>query len=634
MLTIGLNRAVALLAEPTSGAAARPQLLRELGAASRRRRGRRSIAAATAPMSAMTASSPSLPRGADPESFSLDEALPLLAARRAARKGRERPQARQSAPRQSAAKPAATAERATAAAKTPARPARKATAKAAAKRRDAGAKKAAGDKPGAAAPPRSRARARSRARWRARAGRAWDRQVRRSKASARPSCPRGRARRLHPREPIRRSASARSPAPSRVAPGDRPALRDMLRADRALGAVTRAANRRLVAGAAAARGDRRRARRQRRGRRPAGPPGRLAGTGAGADLAPRSRPGPSEPTVGERAAARLVPLETGEIEARIIRRLDSAGERVVGVFQQAREGGRVMPADRRNRNRISRRGSATAGGAADGELVVAEELPAAPARLAAGAHRRAAGPAVAIPARSACLAIAAFDIPTEFPAAALAEAEAALPVEPGRPRRSARDRRWSRSTAATPAISTTRCGPSRIPTRPIAGGWHLVVAIADVAWYVRPGSALDREAERRGNSVYFPDRVVPMLPEALSNELCSLKPGGRPRLPRRRICGSTPPAASGGTVSSAAIMRSAARLTYEEVQAARDGTPSCAAAAEQRSPRSTAPSRRSTEARAARGALELDLGEDRVVLDAERRPVGDRAAPSGSTAIG
>ena len=57
-----------------------------------------------------------------------------------------------------------------------------------------------------------------------------------------------------------------------------------------------------------------------------------------------------------------------------------------------------------------------------------------------------------------------------------------------------------------------------------AGGWHLVVAIADVAWYVRPGSALDREAERRGNSVYFPDRVVPMLPEALSNELCSLKP--------------------------------------------------------------------------------------------------------------
>ena len=56
------------------------------------------------------------------------------------------------------------------------------------------------------------------------------------------------------------------------------------------------------------------------------------------------------------------------------------------------------------------------------------------------------------------------------------------------------------------------------------GGWHALVAIADVAWYVRPGDALDRAARERGNSVYFPDRVVPMLPEALSNELCSLKP--------------------------------------------------------------------------------------------------------------
>ena len=56
------------------------------------------------------------------------------------------------------------------------------------------------------------------------------------------------------------------------------------------------------------------------------------------------------------------------------------------------------------------------------------------------------------------------------------------------------------------------------------GGWHLVVAIADVAHYVRPGDALDQEARRRGNSVYFPDRVVPMLPENLSNNLCSLRP--------------------------------------------------------------------------------------------------------------
>src|SRR5207244_70083 len=102
------------------------------------------------------------------------------------------------------------------------------------------------------------------------------------------------------------------------------------------------------------------------------------------------------------------------------------------------------------------------------------------------------------------------------------------------------------------------------------GGWHIVVAIADVAAYVAPGSALDREAARRGNSVYFPDRVVPMLPEALSNDLCSLRPGedrachaaqlwidraGRER--RHRF--------------ERAIMRSAARLTYDAVQAACDG---------------------------------------------------------------
>src|SRR5262249_53450658 len=55
-------------------------------------------------------------------------------------------------------------------------------------------------------------------------------------------------------------------------------------------------------------------------------------------------------------------------------------------------------------------------------------------------------------------------------------------------------------------------------------GHHLIVAIADVACYVRMGTALDREAQRRGNSTYFPDRVVPMLPEALSNDLCSLRP--------------------------------------------------------------------------------------------------------------
>ena len=151
------------------------------------------------------------------------------------------------------------------------------------------------------------------------------------------------------------------------------------------------------------------------------------------------------------------------------------------------------------------------------------------------------------------------------------------------------------------------------------GGWHLIVAIADVAWYVRPGSALDREAERRGNSVYFPDRVVPMLPEALSNDLCSLKPnvdraclavhlwiGVEGRKRRHKF--------------ERGLMRSAARLTYEEAQAARDGLTKCALPSADLAALYGAFAALAG-AREKRGALELDLREDRVVLDAERRPV-------------
>jgi len=103
------------------------------------------------------------------------------------------------------------------------------------------------------------------------------------------------------------------------------------------------------------------------------------------------------------------------------------------------------------------------------------------------------------------------------------------------------------------------------------GGWHIIVAIADVAYYVRPGDALDREAKERGNSVYFPDRVVPMLPEALSNEMCSLKPHvDRACLAIEMVV------SSGGKVKShhikRGLMRSQARLTYTQVQEALEGT--------------------------------------------------------------
>ena len=320
-------------------------------------------------------------------------------------------------------------------------------------------------------------------------------------------------------------------------------------------------------------------------------------------------------TIGERAAARLIPLESGDIEARIIRRLEPAGGRIMGIFQSARDGGRLVPADRRNRTEywVAAR---DAQGAADGELVVAEQLSAG--RLGAPRARilERLGPA-SDPGAISLLAIATYDIPTEFPAAAIAEAEAAPPV-------SAAGRTDLRNiplvtidgSDARDFDDAVWAEPDSDPENP--GGWHLIVAIADVAWYVHPGSALDREAERRGNSVYFPDRVVPMLPEALSNELCSLKP----KVDRACLAAHLWIDAEGRKRRhrfERGVMRSAARLTYEEVQAAQDGRIACALPEDSLAALYGAFSALA-KARDRRGALELDIGEDRVVLDAERRP--------------
>lgn len=104
------------------------------------------------------------------------------------------------------------------------------------------------------------------------------------------------------------------------------------------------------------------------------------------------------------------------------------------------------------------------------------------------------------------------------------------------------------------------------------GGWKLIVAIADVAHYVRTQSSLDREAYERGNSVYFPDRVVPMLPEKLSNGLCSLVPH------EERACMAVKMTIdkNGKLIKQKVIrglMKSAARMTYEQVQMGLDGNP-------------------------------------------------------------
>src|SRR3954452_16917717 len=357
-----------------------------------------------------------------------------------------------------------------------------------------------------------------------------------------------------------------------LGPADGPALRGLLRAIERSGEVVRGPNRKFAAGGTLPEI----AHIERAGSDSDGFPLVRPVAWSGDGEAPRFRLTGSagdELDHGERALARLVRADSGEVEAEIIRRVarpEDGANRVVGVFRRTRDGGVIAAADRRDKTEYKVIAQ-DAAGLPDGELVVAEEMPS----RRFGRHARILerlGPSNAPDAISR-LTIAAFDIPAEFPAAALADAEAA------RSRTAAilADARVDLRGLALVTIdgSDARDFDDAVWAEPDPdpanrGGWHVLVAIADVSWYVRPGDALDEEARRRGNSVYFPDRVVPMLPEALSNELCSLKPGveraclavetwldkdGRKR--RHRF--------------HRGLMRSAARLTYEEVQQAADG---------------------------------------------------------------
>ena len=291
-------------------------------------------------------------------------------------------------------------------------------------------------------------------------------------------------------------------------------------------------------------------------------------------------------------------------------------DRVVGVFRRGHDGGRVVPTDRRDRAEYIV-DLAHAGGAADGELVIAEPLPA----------RRYGPPRVRVverlgapdaPGAISLISIASFEIPHVFPTAALAEAASAAPSDAaGRSDLRGLDLVTIDGSDARDFDDAVWAEADPDPENP--GGWHLVVAIADVAWYVTPGSALDREAALRGNSVYFPDRVVPMLPEALSNGLCSLKPN------EDRACLAAHlwidrDGRKRSHEFARAIMRSAARLTYEQTQAARDGTGTVPIAG-QRLDALYGAFAALDRARIARGALALDLIEYRVVLDDKNTPV-------------
>ena len=327
------------------------------------------------------------------------------------------------------------------------------------------------------------------------------------------------------------------------------------------------------------------------------------------DPAPRGVPEPGE---GDRVLARLRPAPDGGYLARPMRVLASGPRRVVGVFRATGDGGgAIEPAERRSRRSFKVPAEETAG-ARHGELVVGETEPGSRLGLADARVVERLGDADS-PGAISLAAIHAHGLPMRFPDEALAEAECATP--PGLEGRTdlralplvtidgadARDFDDAVWAEADPALDN-------------AGGWRAVVAIADVAHFVRPDSALDKAAHERGNSAYFPDRVVPMLPEALSADLCSLKPD----VDRACLAAHLRIDAEGGLLDwrfERALMRSAARLTYDEVQTAaeRDGeglAPSVHAAI-------TAlygvyGALRS--ARERRGALDLELPEREVTL--------------------
>ncbi|AYG58811.1 ribonuclease R [Rhizobium jaguaris] len=276
--------------------------------------------------------------------------------------------------------------------------------------------------------------------------------------------------------------------------------------------------------------------------------------------------------MGDRILAKIFPaVDRGgpAYSGRIIRVIDKRLAATVGVFRETPGGGgRLMPIERRGEEMVI--DPDYTGDAKDGDLVEVEVarlgrfgLPRAKVLSVVGS--------VASEKAISMIAIHAHGIPHVFPQAAIAEADAAKPATMSH----REDWRSLPLITIDPADAKdhddavyAEMDPS--PDNP--GGVIVNVAIADVSWYVRPGSALDREALKRGNSVYFPDRVVPMLPERISNDLCSLKEGvDRPALAVRMVFSKE--GRKAGHSFHRIMMKSAAKLSYQQAQAAIDGKP-------------------------------------------------------------
>jgi ribonuclease R len=329
--------------------------------------------------------------------------------------------------------------------------------------------------------------------------------------------------------------------------------------------------------------------------------------------------------LGDRLLAKLIPAGDDAYEARPIKKIAAAPTRVLGVLEIAAGVGRLKPADRRFRFDVVI-AAADWGAAKSGDLVAVEIIATPRHGPQRGRVVERLGQLGRV-GNLSLIAIHGHGLPHEFTRDALDQAKRAGPA----PLEGREDLREVPLVTIDGADArdfddAVWAEPDPDPGNP--GGWHLIVAIADVAWYVRPGDALDRDAFERGNSVYFPDRVVPMLPEELSNGWCSLKPSeDRPcltahlwidahgRLRRHRFV--------------RALMRSSARLTYDQAQALRDGLPGDHGP--EFAARIIAPLYGAyaalKAARHKRGTLELDLVERQIVVDREGHITGVMPRP-------
>lgn len=330
-------------------------------------------------------------------------------------------------------------------------------------------------------------------------------------------------------------------------------------------------------------------------------------------LAPDKRKQPA-PGTGDRILARLERIEDlpdGRFAyaAKTIRRLAGAPKTLLGVMI---DGGEDQPLRLRSTDKRAKSDFLVApehqGGAKPGDLVRAEGLP----------GKRYGTPFAKVvevlspesPKSISLIAIHDHDLPVEFPRKAVEQAEQAGPA----PLAKREDLR------ALPLITIdgadARDFDDAVFAEPDGDGWHLIVAIADVSWYVRTDDALDKSAYERGNSTYFPDRVIPMLPEALSNGWCSLVPHeDRPCLAAHMWIDAEGKLKRHKIVRG--LMHSHARTTYDQVQASYDGEVAevCEPLMETVIPNLYGAYESLLKNRAARGVLELDLPEKRIMID-------------------